>query len=128
MKRVLKVAILVVLVSCRAHSQHANDAAIAIPIDQVQGVSSWAGQIHLTLYAVSKFPYQPAFSYKRAIGTPTLYVRPGDTIFLTLHNQLPRVSFFDDAVNVHFHGLDVPPIAPADDVLSTLAQPGQTLN
>ena len=39
-----------------------------------------------------------------------LEVRPGDTLRLTLDNQL------DEATNLHFHGLHIPPTGTGDDV------------
>jgi FtsP/CotA-like multicopper oxidase with cupredoxin domain len=33
-----------------------------------------------------------------------------------------------DMTNLHFHGLEVSPNAPQDDVLDMIAMPGQTLN
>jgi FtsP/CotA-like multicopper oxidase with cupredoxin domain len=75
---------------------------------------------------------------------PTLRVRPGDRVVLTLKNEvtLPaepmsmKSSHADDAsaacapgpmtrtsTNLHFHGLNIPPTCHQDDVLSTLIDP-----
>jgi suppressor of ftsI len=71
---------------------------------------------------------RPALTYRGHVGAPTLRLWPGDTIHLTLHNRLRLSSLSANAVNLHFHGLNVSPSAPADDVLGTLATPGQTLH
>jgi FtsP/CotA-like multicopper oxidase with cupredoxin domain len=80
------------------------------------------------------------------VQSPTLRVRPGDEIVLNLKNELP-VSKGDGAAvhthmpagkpnpcgsgtvtasstNLHFHGLNVPPVCHQDDVIHTLIQPG----
>ena len=75
--------------------------------------------------------------------SPTLRVHPGDEIVLNLKNELPAANggpVHDHAhhqanpcgrgvvtassTNLHFHGLDVPPVCHQDDVIHTLIQPG----
>ncbi|MFF2958740.1 multicopper oxidase family protein [Streptomyces sp. NPDC057963] len=51
-----------------------------------------------------------ATTYNGAYMPPTLRVRPGDRIDLTLTNRV------DEDTNVHTHGLHVSPRAPADDI------------
>jgi suppressor of ftsI len=55
-------------------------------------------------------------------------VRPGDTLEIALHNGLTVARYTANAVNLHFHGLEVSPAQPGDDVLMTLAKPGETLH
>src|SRR5580704_2579689 len=78
---------------------------------------------------------------------PTLRVNPGDLLILSLKNELsapnqPAVSMAmtpsatpasdacasgemtSNSTNLHFHGLTVPPVCHADDVLKTWIQPG----
>jgi FtsP/CotA-like multicopper oxidase with cupredoxin domain len=70
----------------------------------------------------------PAFFWEGQAGiAPTIFVNPGDTIVLDLLNSLPGPGSAGD-VNLHFHGLTVSPKRPADDVLTMLAMPGQTLH
>jgi FtsP/CotA-like multicopper oxidase with cupredoxin domain len=71
---------------------------------------------------------RPHFVYQGRDVAPTIHVRPGDTIDITLHNRLPLASDTANAVNLHFHGLDVAPTRPGDDVLMTLARPGASLH
>ena len=70
----------------------------------------------------------PTFEYRGRPGVaPTIVVRPGDTIVVDLHNQLGGSGMQND-MNLHFHGLTVSPLPPADDVLTMLAMPGKTLH
>jgi len=75
---------------------------------------------------------------------PTLRVKPGDLLVLRLKNDVPakppgkiasthRMSMpgecagsemIASATNVHFHGLDLPPVCHQDDVLNTMIEPG----
>jgi FtsP/CotA-like multicopper oxidase with cupredoxin domain len=74
---------------------------------------------------------------------PTLRVNPGDEIRLTLANELQGFSgapmhhdqtmasgdpcqgtMTDASTNVHFHGLNVPPVCHQDEVIYTLINPG----
>jgi suppressor of ftsI len=70
----------------------------------------------------------PAFFWDGQAGiAPTIFVNPGDTIVLDLMNSLPGPGATGN-MNLHFHGLTVSPKRPADDVLTMLAMPGQTLH
>jgi FtsP/CotA-like multicopper oxidase with cupredoxin domain len=89
-------------------------------------------------------------NYKTATGeveSPTLRLNPGDTLLLDVKNRIatddmelesdmgsmtgaPFKKCGDggpmtiSSTNVHFHGLNVPPVCHQDDVLTTLIQPG----
>jgi FtsP/CotA-like multicopper oxidase with cupredoxin domain len=83
------------------------------------------------------------YVYKDVIEAPTLRVQPGDEVVLTLRNQLPLVkseaaehvhggethagcggsAMTPSATNLHFHGLDLPPVCHQDETLRTLIQP-----
>lgn len=94
------------------------------------------------------------YNYAAPSGTieaPTLRVNPGDTLNLTLDNELnlppakkalrmqhamhmkPKIKSPDtscnggviteNTTNVHFHGLNIPPVCHEDDVINTLIQP-----
>lgn len=58
-------------------------------------------------------------AYGDAILGPTLVVRPGDIIDLTLDNQL------DAHTNIHFHGLHVSPEGNGDNIFLSV-EPGET--
>ncbi|MGA2022420.1 MAG: multicopper oxidase domain-containing protein [Candidatus Sulfotelmatobacter sp.] len=93
------------------------------------------------------------YKYQAPTGTveaPTLRLNPGDQLMLGVKDSIPTGSSPTDksstmggmdmssppgacgdggsatlqATNVHFHGLNVPPICHQDDVLTTLIQPG----
>jgi FtsP/CotA-like multicopper oxidase with cupredoxin domain len=80
--------------------------------------------------------------------SPTLRVKPGDRLTLILRNELSASSDADanihkmaeqasaapaqdcaggqmtaNSTNLHFHGLDIPPVCHQDDTLKTLVQP-----
>jgi FtsP/CotA-like multicopper oxidase with cupredoxin domain len=80
---------------------------------------------------------------------PTLRVRPGDTLVISLKNEISESSpsqasttpknkllgpkhdpcaggaMSPVATNLHFHGLAVPPVCHQDDTLKTLIEPGE---
>ena len=78
------------------------------------------------------------------VQSPTMRVKPGDQLVLTLKNELPSVSasaatqvhahasaanacgngpLTASSTNLHFHGLTVPPVCHQDEVIHTLIQP-----
>jgi len=84
------------------------------------------------------------YSYKDGSEAPTLRLKPGDLLILTLKNDVSLSSGAREqkpamhsmpggcagaemsaaTTNIHFHGLDVPPVCHEDDVLNTLIEPG----
>ncbi len=83
---------------------------------------------------------QPTFVYNGSFAViPTIEVKPGETIEVKVTDDLPSVPPPDGMprdmadmgtpqdMNLHFHGLGSSPKKPGDDVLTTLASPGQTL-
>jgi suppressor of ftsI len=70
----------------------------------------------------------PAFFWNGEAGVaPTIHVSPGDTIVIDLLDSLPQPGKPGE-MNLHFHGLSVSPKKPADDVITMLAMPGDTLH
>jgi FtsP/CotA-like multicopper oxidase with cupredoxin domain len=74
--------------------------------------------------------------------SPTLHVKPGDHVTLTLRNEVPATLASDNmsmynmtaqtcaggrmtsaSTNLHFHGIDLPSACHQDDTLHTLIQP-----
>ena len=77
--------------------------------------------------------------------SPTLRVKPGDRLILTLRNEISASSNSNtrtmaehasspahdctggpmtaSSTNLHFHGIDIPPVCHQDDTLKTLVQP-----
>src|SRR5665213_99074 len=63
-----------------------------------------------------------------ALVRPPIRVRPGETIDMTVYDDMRPFQGRPNNVNVHFHGLMVSPRAPGDDSLTTLARPGEVLH
>lgn len=78
------------------------------------------------------------YLYENAVQAPTLRLKPGDDLLLTLKNDLPPVAaaavehhhgscsggeMTASSTNLHFHGLHLPPTCHQDDVIHTLVQP-----
>lgn len=59
---------------------------------------------------------------------PTIRVNPGDKIVMDVSDQLPQVHHDKYDMNIHFHGMGSSPNPPGDDVLGTLARPGESLH
>jgi len=84
---------------------------------------SSGGRLDLTLVASARMvPWGDgtrfALTYNGTVPGPTLRVRPGDVIMLTLRNGL------DTATNLHTHGLHVSPEGTSDNVF-VMVEPGQ---
>ncbi len=73
------------------------------------------------------------------LQNPTLRVAPGDKVTITVANNTTGVgqmgmdpphcgapTMSSAAVNIHYHGTNLPPTCGADDVLKTLINPGET--
>jgi suppressor of ftsI len=114
---------------CSCSSAPLRDVtASAIPIDAVGTVAATNGALRLSLSVTTRFPEDiPAFVYQDQIGdAPTIHVRPGDTLYITLNNKLPYTNSTANAVNLHFHGLSVSPAEGQDNAM-VLAGPTQSL-
>jgi FtsP/CotA-like multicopper oxidase with cupredoxin domain len=92
------------------------------------------GVATFTLTAINRSDGRASMEYNGSRMLPTIRLWPGDQMKVTYVNDLVRHSIEKcalgpcmDMTNLHFHGLGVSPDAPQDDVLSMLAQPGQTL-
>jgi suppressor of ftsI len=109
----------------------ASSAAVPVPdvFPAIPEVRSSRGVAKVTLYVVLG-PYgAAAFAYDGVVGVvPTIRVRPGDVIDLTVHDDARPMNGRTNDVNIHFHGLTVSPSSPGDDVVTTLARFGQTLH
>ena len=80
------------------------------------------------------------------LQTPTLHVSPGDQLIIHLQNALPpgappppppgapapggcsAEAMGPSTTNLHFHGMNVPPLCHQDDVLGTLVQSAATFD
>jgi suppressor of ftsI len=101
-------------------------------IPEVRSVNHIAS---LTLFANKAPDGNAGMEYDGARVPPLIRVWPGDRMRITYINHLPVHSTEKcalgpcmDMTNLHFHGMQVSPLAPQDDVLTMLAAPGQTLH
>ena len=91
--------------------------------------------LSLTLHAAVTPEGKDSFYFNGQPNAPTLRMSPGDQLKITYINDLPAkpqesclATPCMDMTNLHFHGLAISPDAPQDDVLTTMAMPGKTLN
>ena len=92
-------------------------------------VQSVNGVAHIALAAaINPATNAPGFEYNGGWVAPTIEVDPGDTITIDYTNNLPVSSTPPNMTNLHFHGMTVSPNAPADEVINTMAMPGETLH
>jgi suppressor of ftsI len=119
-------AIATLLVS-RAVAVSASDSDIFPSIPEVRSVH---GVVSVEFYAeLDPIHSAPTLEYNGLPGPlPTIRVHPGDTILMTVHNDMPSTPAQRNAVNIHFHGMEVSPNPPGDEVIMTLALRGQTLH
>lgn len=99
-------------------------APAGLPFAQPNELVSKNGRLEVTLRAEeSHVPHGTgtrfAYTYNGTTPGPTLRVRPGDTISLTLENRLTEHT------NLHTHGLHVSPNQGSDDVFITI-NPGES--
>src|SRR5229473_6349746 len=90
--------------------------------------------VALTLRAATNAEGHDAFTFDGKASAPVIRVWPGDTLKIEYVNELPKIATEPCAIepchnmtNLHFHGLEVSPHAPQDDVLDMMAMPGETL-
>ena len=107
----------------------------AIPLIEPPEARSHTKIVSLTLNATLNADGKDSFAYKGRTIAPTIRVYPGDTLKIDYVNHLPdhssetcAINPCKDMTNLHFHGLEVSPQAPQDDVIDMMAMPGQTLH
>lgn len=80
------------------------------------------------------------FMTPAALENPTLHVRPGDHLIITVTNNTPRgmhpmalnrpncgaTTMDTSSVNIHYHGTNTSPTCGQDEVIKTLINSGQT--
>jgi FtsP/CotA-like multicopper oxidase with cupredoxin domain len=87
--------------------------------------------LHAALNASSR----DAFVYEGKSTAPVIRVSPAETLKIDYVNDLPvhskescAISPCMDMTNLHFHGLEISPQAPQDNVIDMMAMPGETLH
>lgn len=91
--------------------------------------------VALTLHAAVNAEGRDSFSYEGKNIAPVIRVYPGDTLKIDYKNDLPvhsaescAISPCKNMTNLHFHGLEVSPNSPQDNVIDMMAMPGDTLH
>mmetsp|Transcript_51553 Transcript_51553/g.112223 ORF Transcript_51553/g.112223 Transcript_51553/m.112223 type:complete len:706 (+) Transcript_51553:263-2380(+) len=101
---------------------------LGVPFQQPPEQRSASVTLTLAEYTMFDPDGQPQLtrSYNNMLGGPTIYVKPGETLRLTLVNDMPSETVptdehangirLLDTTNLHTHGLHVSPHAPGDDM------------
>ena len=121
--------------------------AIGSAIQQPADLHSRDGELKVDMAFRSSVDAQGQTQYCYIDGdgnqSPTLRLKPGDRLTLRLRNELPASEgthtmaghtgnaakdcagghMTSASTNLHFHGLEVPPVCHQDDTLNTLVQP-----
>jgi FtsP/CotA-like multicopper oxidase with cupredoxin domain len=91
--------------------------------------------LSLTLHAAIASNGKNSFYLNGQPNAPTLRLSPGDQLKIAYVNDLPTrpqescaITPCMDMTNLHFHGLEISPQAPQDNVIDMLAMPGDTLH
>jgi suppressor of ftsI len=112
-----------------------SDARPSVSLPAPPQVRPLSGISSLTLRAAAQPNGRAGMEYAGASTPPTIRVWPGGHMKITYVNDLPVRSTEKcalgpcmDMTNLHFHGMEVSPRAPQDDVLTMIASPGQTLH
>lgn len=103
--------------------------------------------VNLSYNTVTDANGRPLYCFTTPSGTesPTLHVRPGDTLIVNVKNNLPQATAASamqmstnaslvcgaammdgSSVNIHYHGTNVSPACHSDEVIHTLINSGQT--
>jgi len=106
-----------------------------VPVPSPPEVRSENRVVSLTLHAALSADGRDAFFYNGRSVAPVIRVFPGDTLKIDYVNDLPvhpkescAISPCMDMTNLHFHGLEISPKAPQDNVIDMMAMPGDTLH
>ncbi len=118
---------------CLVARGSAGDAQVPVP--SPPEVRSQNRIASFTLHAALNPNGRDAFVYEGKGVAPLIRVSPGDTLKIEYVNDLPvhskescAISPCMDMTNLHFHGLEISPQAPQDDVIDMMAMPGETLH
>lgn len=106
-----------------------------VPAPALTEVSSTGHVVSLTLHATVNSEGRDSFAYNGKNSAPVIRVYPGDTLKIDYENDLPvhsaescAISPCKNMTNLHFHGLEISPLAPQDNVIDMMAMPGETLH
>ncbi len=106
-----------------------------VPAPSLPEVRSQNHITSITLRAALRADGRDAFFYDGQSVAPVIRVSPGDTLKIDYVNDLPvhskescAISPCTDMTNLHFHGLQISPQTPQDNVIDMMAMPGETLH
>jgi len=106
-----------------------------VPATPLPEVRSDGRVVSLTLHATVNSEGRDTFAYNGKNIAPVIRVFPGDTLKIAYKNDLPvhptescAISPCKNMTNLHFHGLEVSPQSPQDNVIDMVAMPGETLH
>ncbi|MCK5391888.1 MAG: multicopper oxidase domain-containing protein [Deltaproteobacteria bacterium] len=86
-------------------------------ISSVDGVLDLTFDVDVSPGEVDGQPFMSA-QYNGMFAPPTLRVNPGDTILLDV------INFLEAMTNVHYHGMQVSPLSPSDDIFIMIPSNG----
>ena len=117
------------------------------PLPSLPEVSGQHGAVDVTLRAVTAADGRDQYEYQGRTVPPVIRVAPGGRMNVTLINAMsvdsretvgascwsmppgPAKSIpCMQMTNLHFHGMEVSPNPPQDDVLTMMSHPGETLH
>jgi FtsP/CotA-like multicopper oxidase with cupredoxin domain len=108
---------------------------LSVPAAPLPEARSEGRVVSLTLHAAVNAEGRDSFSYEGKNIAPVIRVFPGDTLKIDYKNDLPvhstescAISPCKNMTNLHFHGLEISPQSPQDDVIDMMAMPGDTLH
>ena len=106
-----------------------------VPAAPLPEVRSDSRVVSLTLHATVNAEGRDSFAYNGKNTAPVIRVYPGDTLKIDYENDLPvhstescAISPCKNMTNLHFHGLEISPQSPQDNVIDMIAMPGDTLH
>src|SRR3989441_11890735 len=124
------IAVVAVAVFCSLELMRKPSGLLSTPLE----LRAKHHTLSLTLHAAIASDGKNSFYFNGQPNAPTLRLSPGDQLKITYVNNLPTeakescaISPCMDMTNLHFHGLEISPHAPQDDVLDMMAMPGQSL-
>src|SRR3984893_12483080 len=106
-----------------------------VPAAALSEVRSDNHIVSLTLHAAVNSAGRDSFAYTGQSIGPVIRGSPVDTLKIEYENDLPvhstescAISPCRNMTNLHFHGLEISPQSPEDNVIDMMAMPGDTLH
>ena len=106
-----------------------------VPATPLPEARSDSRVVSLTLHATVNSEGRDTFAYNGKNVAPVIRIFPGDTLKIAYKNDLPvhatescAISPCKNMTNLHFHGLEISPQSPQDNVIDMMAMPGETLH